>query len=77
VTDDLVRAASSETEWLDLELAYRSGAVGSRALLEAETRLLPPERRTSLISCGINRTIRHSSRSSNLRAAWHRGRDRE
>lgn len=44
VTDDLVRAASSETEWLDLELAYRSGAVGSRALLEAETRLLPPER---------------------------------
>jgi 2-hydroxy-3-keto-5-methylthiopentenyl-1-phosphate phosphatase len=44
VTDDLIRAASSEKEWLALEQAYREGAIGSRALLEAETRLLPRDR---------------------------------
>jgi len=41
VSDDLVRAASSAQDWLALELAYREGAIGSRALLEVETRLLP------------------------------------
>jgi HAD superfamily phosphoserine phosphatase-like hydrolase len=43
VTDELVRAASSEREWLALEVAYREGAIGSRALLEAEARLLPSD----------------------------------
>jgi 2,3-diketo-5-methylthio-1-phosphopentane phosphatase len=43
VTDDLIRAASSETEWLALDLAYRRGTIGSRELLEAEVRLLPHE----------------------------------
>ena len=41
VSDELVRAASSAQDWLALELAYREGAIGSRALLEVETRLLP------------------------------------
>ncbi len=41
VTDELVRIASSEQDWLRLELAYRRGAIGSRSLLEAEARLLP------------------------------------
>lgn len=41
VTDELVRSASSEGAWWDLELAYRRGEIGSRQLLEAETRLLP------------------------------------
>lgn len=41
VSDDLVRAASSAQDWLALELAYREGAIGSRALLEVQTRLLP------------------------------------
>lgn len=43
VTDEMVRAASSEEEWLALEATYREGAMGSRALLEAETRLLPTD----------------------------------
>ncbi|GAA0427596.1 hypothetical protein Acor_37830 [Acrocarpospora corrugata] len=41
VTDELVRTSASERQWLDLELAYRRGDIGSRALLRAETRLLP------------------------------------
>ena len=43
VTDELVRAASSEREWLALEASYRDGAIGSRALLQAEARLLPTD----------------------------------
>ncbi len=41
VTDELVRASSSESAWLELEQSYRAGAIGTRALLEAEARLLP------------------------------------
>ncbi len=41
VTDELVRQSSSEEAWLELELRYRRGDIGSRTLLEAETRLLP------------------------------------
>lgn len=41
VTDELVRATSSLEQWLELDLAYRRGEIGSRALLEAEARLLP------------------------------------
>ena len=41
VTDELVRVASSERAWLDLEQAYRAGTIGTRALLEAEASLLP------------------------------------
>ena len=44
VTDELVRLSSSEDAWLELELRYRDGHIGSRALLEAETQLLPPGR---------------------------------
>jgi 2-hydroxy-3-keto-5-methylthiopentenyl-1-phosphate phosphatase len=43
VTDELVRAASSEREWLALEASYRDGVIGSRALLEAEAGLLPTD----------------------------------
>jgi 2-hydroxy-3-keto-5-methylthiopentenyl-1-phosphate phosphatase len=43
VTDEVVRLSSSEATWLSLESAYRRGDIGSRSLLEAETRLLPSD----------------------------------
>ncbi|MCI0690023.1 MAG: HAD-IB family phosphatase, partial [Sporichthyaceae bacterium] len=41
ISDELVRVASSTEQWLALDLAYRRGEIGSRALLEAEAQLLP------------------------------------
>src|SRR5258705_12904068 len=41
VTDDLIRAASSETEWRALGLTNPNRTIGLRALLLAEVRLLP------------------------------------
>ncbi len=43
VSDELVRATSSEEHWLRLETAYKRGVIGSRALLEAEAQLLPSD----------------------------------
>lgn len=40
VTDELVRSAD-EAAWMELDLEYRSGAIGSRALLISEAALLP------------------------------------
>lgn len=41
VTDELVKMTASEAQWLELDSAYRRGEMGSRAVLEAETGLLP------------------------------------
>lgn len=41
ISDELVRRSASVEAWRLLDSAYRRGELGSRALLEAETRLLP------------------------------------
>lgn len=41
MSDELVRVASSEQELQALDQPYRQGTIGTRALLEAEVRLLP------------------------------------
>ena len=43
ISDEIVRRSAPET-WRTLDSAYRDGDIGSRALLEAETRLLPSDR---------------------------------
>lgn len=43
VSDDIVRRLASVESWVALESAYRRGDIGSRELLEAETRLLPAD----------------------------------
>jgi 2-hydroxy-3-keto-5-methylthiopentenyl-1-phosphate phosphatase len=43
ISDDLVRRFASVEAWAALDSAYRRGDIGSRALLEAETQLLPRE----------------------------------
>jgi 2-hydroxy-3-keto-5-methylthiopentenyl-1-phosphate phosphatase len=41
ISDELVRRSASIDAWRILDSAYRRGEIGSRTLLEAETRLLP------------------------------------
>jgi 2-hydroxy-3-keto-5-methylthiopentenyl-1-phosphate phosphatase len=44
ISDEIVRRSAPPEAWRALDTAYRQGAIGSRALLEAETRLLPTDR---------------------------------
>jgi len=43
ISDELVRRFAPPGAWRTLDAAYRRGDIGSRALLEAETRLLPAD----------------------------------
>lgn len=43
ISDELVRRFASPEVWHALDAAYRAGEIGSRALLQAESRLLPSD----------------------------------